>query len=53
METCRKIFDSRLLPGWKHVTTDGQIICGSGIALTLHLMCDMFGLDVFVCANKD
>lgn len=46
METFIKIFDSRLLPGWKRVTTDGKIICGSGIASTLHLTCDMFGLDV-------
>lgn len=46
METFIKIFDSRLLPGWKRVTTDKEIICGSGIASTLHLRSDKFGLDV-------
>ena len=46
METFIKIFDSRLLPGWKRVTTDKEIPCGSGIASTLHLTCNKFGLDV-------
>ena len=48
MQTFIKIFDSRLLPGWKRSTTDKEIICGSGIASTLHLTCDKFGLDVDV-----
>ena len=48
MQMFIKIFDSRLLPGWKRATTDEEIICGSGIASTLHLTCDKFCLDVDV-----
>lgn len=46
MEMFIKIFDSRLPPGWKRVTTGSETLCWSGIATTMHLTCDKVSLDV-------
>lgn len=46
MEMFIKIFDSRLPPGWKRVTTGSETLCWSGIATTMHLTYDKVSLDV-------
>ncbi|XP_078360371.1 uncharacterized protein LOC144644723 [Oculina patagonica] len=46
MELFIEIFDVRLPPGWRRVTTEDKTPCGSGIASTLHLVCEKFNLNI-------
>lgn len=46
MELFIEIFDESLPSGWRRVTTEGTTLCGSGIASTLHLVCEKLNLNI-------
>ena len=46
MELFIEIFDGSLPSGWRRVTTKDKTPCGSGIASTLHLVCEKFNLNI-------
>ena len=46
MELFIEIFDKSLPSGWRRVTTEDTTLCGSGIASTLHLVCEKLNLNI-------